>query len=118
MRIGELARKSGLSRDTIRFYERYGLLSSAPGQETTNRYRDYPDDSLLTLELVNQAKSAGLTIADILRLVAQLNQRSDDDFDGETFLDEKIAEIEARIATSRKFLETLRQTRNALATPD
>jgi len=117
MRIGELSRLSGVTRDTIRFYERHGLLRSAPGPDPTNRYRDYPDDALLTLDLVTQAKSAGLSIADILHLNAQISGRSDDDFDGESFLDQKIAEIEARIATAQQFLVTLRQTRAVLAKP-
>ncbi|HBS03839.1 MAG TPA: MerR family transcriptional regulator, partial [Leptospiraceae bacterium] len=42
MQIGELGRQSGLSRDTLRFYEKEGLLGKVPRLE--NGYRDYPPE--------------------------------------------------------------------------
>jgi len=41
MRIGELAKRSEVSRDTIRFYERNGLIFSMPSDSGTNSYREY-----------------------------------------------------------------------------
>jgi DNA-binding transcriptional MerR regulator len=62
MRIGELAVKSGVSRDTIRFYERNGLITSQAGLATTNNYRVYPDDSLIWLGFLTGAREAGSPI--------------------------------------------------------
>lgn len=65
MKIGELSEKSGLSRDTIRFYERNGLITSRASESATNNYRDYPDDSGKLLDFFQQARQAGMSIADL-----------------------------------------------------
>ena len=114
MRIGELARRAGVSRDTIRLYERKGLLQSEAATAETNSYRDYPEDCVLTLELIDLAQAAGMTLADVSILMAQLSADAGDGFDGLDFLDRKIAEVSTRIARATRFLETLQQTRAAL----
>ncbi len=114
MRIGELSKRSGLSRDTLRFYERQGLIASTPEPGASNSYRDYSDETLITLDWIAEAQSAGMTLADLTILLSQLEADGGEDFDGFAFLDAKIAEVEARIAQSRKFVATLRQTRAAL----
>lgn len=69
MKIGELSEKSGLSRDTIRLYEKNGLISSSASQSETNNYRDYSDDVLLQLKFVSSARDAGISIADLRELM-------------------------------------------------
>ncbi|WP_171181559.1 MerR family transcriptional regulator [Ruegeria sp. HKCCD8929] len=117
MRIGELARRSGLSRDTLRFYERQGLIASAPGAEATNSYRDYPEEALIALEQIADAQAAGMSIADLAILLGQLEAADPDSFDGEAFLQERIEEVEARIERAERFLDSLRQAKAALAAP-
>lgn len=117
MRIGELSRRSGLSRDTLRFYEKQGLIHSEPGAEATNSYRDYPEEALITLDQIADAQAAGMSIADLAMLMGQLQAADPDGFDGEAFLDARIAEVEARIARAERFLESLHQARAALAAP-
>ena len=114
MRIGELVKRSGVSRDTIRLYERRGLLSSSDNEEATNAYRDYPEECVLTLELIGEAQAAGMTLADVAMLMAQMDAEVSDDFDGIAFLDRKIDEVSARLGRAERFLETLKQTRAAL----
>jgi DNA-binding transcriptional MerR regulator len=114
MRIGEIAQRGGVSRDTIRLYERQGLIRSEPAESSTNSYRDYPEDALFTLEIIRDAQAAGMTLADLTVFFGQL-QAADDDFDGDAFLKAKIDEVQNRIHMSRRFLNTLRQTRRALA---
>ena len=41
MRIGEITRLTGVSKDTVRFYERQGLLDEAPQPGLTNNYKEY-----------------------------------------------------------------------------
>ena len=115
MRIGELARRSGFSRDAIRFYERQGLIAAEDNREETSNYKSYPEDAVMTLEVVRDAQAAGLSIGDLSLLLSQLAAENHDDFDGDAFLAAKIAEVEARIAASERFLQTLRETRHALA---
>ena len=114
MRIGELSRRVGVSRDAIRLYERRGLITSSAEATGANNYRIYPEDAVLTVELIRDAQAAGVTLADLSILIGQLSAADGDDFDGDAFLADKIAEVEARIAQSQRFLETLKTTRQAL----
>ena len=115
MRIGELARRAEVSRDTIRFYERHGLIRSEANVAQTNSYRDYPEEALMTLEVVRDAQAAGLSIAEITVFISQF-MAQDHDGDGvEDFLDQRISEVRGRIAASERFLAMLEQTRAALA---
>jgi MerR family transcriptional regulator, copper efflux regulator len=65
MLIGELAKKSGISIDTIRFYEKKGLIDSALIKRRTNNYREYSDDSVERLGLIQLFKRLGFTLAEI-----------------------------------------------------
>ncbi len=114
MRIGELSRRTSVSRDTIRFYERNGLISSDPGQSSTNTYRNYPEDTVLTLQLIQEAQTAGFSLAELRLFIRTLDESSNGDFDAEAFLDQKIDEVERNITRSRRFLKTLKQTKTVL----
>ncbi|MEW7009728.1 MerR family transcriptional regulator [Lentilitoribacter sp. EG35] len=115
LRIGELAKRANISRDTIRFYEKNGLISSEQGDEASNNYREYSENALLTLELIAQAKAAGFTLAELIIFTSQLQASGDVDFDGDAFLQQKIEDVEAKIEQSQLFLETLKFTKEALA---
>src|SRR6266498_4596340 len=67
MRIGELARKAGIRASAIRFYERAGVLPRASRQ---NGQRDFTPEAELYLAVIDFARRAGFTIAEI-RLVFQ-----------------------------------------------
>ena len=113
MRIGELSRRTGFSRDAIRFYERSGLFQ-AKAREGDNNYKNYPESAVFALETVRDAQAAGMTIEDLTMILKQLELQDDDQFDGDAFLTEKIREVESRIEASSRFLRTLKQTRIAL----
>ncbi|NNE79778.1 MAG: MerR family transcriptional regulator [Silicimonas sp.] len=115
MRIGELSRRTGFSRDAIRFYERQGLIRAEEGREKTSNYKSYPEGAVMTLEVVRDAQAAGLSIGDLSIILSQLAAEDAENFDGDAFLAAKIAEVEDRIAASERFLQTLRETRQALA---
>ena len=62
MQIGELAAATGLSRDTLRFYEKRGLLLS---RRLANGYRDYPAEAVQWLCYLRAAQALGFTLAEI-----------------------------------------------------
>ena len=113
MRIGELSKRSGFSRDAIRFYERSGLFQ-VEARETENNYKDYPESAVFALEIVRDARAAGMTIEDLSTFLKQLDEQDGDGFDGDAFLAAKIEEVERRIDASSRFLQTLKQARAAL----
>jgi DNA-binding transcriptional MerR regulator len=68
MWIGELSERSGVSRDTIRFYEKRGLLL-ASHREADSDYRVYDAGSLQRLAHIQQLKWVGFTLQDIANLL-------------------------------------------------
>ncbi len=114
MRIGELAKRAEVSRDTIRFYERHGLIRSDVEPDAGNNYRNYPEDAVMTLEVIRDAQAAGLSIADITVFMGQFAAQEGPD-QITAFLDQKIEEVTARQAACARFLEMLEQTKIALA---
>ncbi len=72
MKIGELAKRSGLSAHTIRYYERIGLLPYADRDQSSQR--DYDASILIWIEFLGRLKTTGMPIRDMLRY-AKLRER-------------------------------------------
>lgn len=68
MKIGELAKRSGLSAYTIRYYERIGLLPYA--DRSQSGHRDYDASILVWIEFLGRLKTTGMPIRDMLRYAA------------------------------------------------
>lgn len=67
MRIGDLALVTGVSAQTIRFYERRGLLPFAARE--ANGYRKYDEGAASRLQFIRAAQAAGLTLTDVSRVI-------------------------------------------------
>jgi len=67
MRSGDLARLTGVSTDTLRHYERLGLLRKPP--RTGGGYRDYPADSLERVRLIRRALSVGFSLPELTTIL-------------------------------------------------
>jgi DNA-binding transcriptional MerR regulator len=67
MRIGVLARRSGLSTSRIRFYEAKGLLTAV--SRKSNGYREYPADALLVLGVIVGAQRTGFSLDEIKQIL-------------------------------------------------
>jgi MerR family transcriptional regulator, copper efflux regulator len=106
MRIGELARRAGVNVQTVRYYERRGLLSD-PRRRAAG-YREYTEGTLERLRFVRRAQELGFTLAEIEEL---LTLRLDP---GTTAADVK-ARAEAKIAQVEGKLRDLERIRHALA---
>jgi MerR family copper efflux transcriptional regulator len=68
MFISELAKRTGLTSHTIRFYEEEGLLDTRHVQRGENNYRYYSEEAIERLMLIRQAQTTGFTIAEIKEL--------------------------------------------------
>ena len=93
MRIGELAKRSGLESTAIRYYERIGLM---PAPTRLGGQRRYDDAVLARLEVIGLCKSAGFALEEIQVLFA-------DDAPGRpasrALAEAKLAEIDAQMAS-------------------
>jgi MerR family transcriptional regulator, mercuric resistance operon regulatory protein len=67
MRTSELADRAGVNPQTLRYYERRGLL--APPRRSTSGYRDYPDAAVRTLQFIKQVQQLGFSLDDAAELV-------------------------------------------------
>jgi MerR family copper efflux transcriptional regulator len=75
MSIGELARKTGVSTDTLRYYEHEGLLPPPPRR--ASGYREYDEEALGQVRFVLRAKELGFSLEEIVDL---LNLSSDAEY--------------------------------------
>lgn len=66
--IGELARKTGMGRETVRFYERRGLIDDPPRTEAG--YRIYPATAVGRLRFIKRAKRLGFALHEVGRLLS------------------------------------------------
>jgi MerR family copper efflux transcriptional regulator len=105
-RSGELARRAGVSADTLRHYERRGLLPAA--RRTANGYRLYAPEALERVRLVQQALSLGFTLAELSTF---LRARGDGGLPCRQVhrtAVERLRELDGRIEDLIRFRETLR----------
>ncbi len=68
MRIGQLAKKSGVSSETLRYYESEGLLPKP--HRLANGYRDYPEETIQRIQFIQHAKAVGFTLREIQDLLS------------------------------------------------
>jgi MerR family Zn(II)-responsive transcriptional regulator of zntA len=97
MLIGELAKKSGLPIDTLRFYEKKGLIDSELIQRRSNNYRDYSEVSLERLMLIQQAKRLGFTLTEIQEWIKDFESDQLTIDQKQSILGRKLEQIEERI---------------------
>lgn len=109
MKIGELARRTGLATSTIRFYESKGLLNAVSRQE--NGYRAYPPEAIALLSIIVNAQQTGFTLDEIKQVLPEdLGTWRHEDL--LTALRKKIGDIEAmeaKLAQNKANLRSLIQ---------
>ncbi len=66
--IGAVARQARVPLDTLRYYERRGLLPAPP--RTTSGYRQYPADAVRRVRFIKRAQALGFTLEEIAELLA------------------------------------------------
>ena len=112
MKIGELARKAGLNAQTIRYYEREGILPE-PRRRYDSGYREYEEDALDRLLFIKQAKNAGLTLSDISQLFELEVLPEEACIDVRKLLSDRIKDLNAKIAELKAFWKSLKQLKKA-----
>ncbi len=105
MKIGTLARRADVAIDTVRYYERQGLLP-APVRLASG-YRDYDDGDVARLRFIRRAKALGFTLAEIGELLA-LSARRDRDMAGmKSAAQQKLADVDAKLAELQRIRQGL-----------
>lgn len=103
--IGRLARQAGVGVETIRFYEREGLLT--PPKRSPSGYRQYPIEALRRVRFIRHAKVLGFSLKEIQELLElRVNPRSSCT-DVRRHAQAKVTDIERRIAALERMKEAL-----------
>jgi DNA-binding transcriptional MerR regulator len=103
LRSNEVARAAGVNKETLRYYERRGLLGEP--ERSPGGHRLYDDQAVQTLRTIKAAQRLGFTLDEVADLIEAGRRRGrHSGLQGRAR--EKLAEVEARIAD----LETIRST--------
>jgi len=106
LKIGEVASRAGVGVETLRFYERSGLLDRPA--RTVGGYRLYGADALKTLEFIKRAQSLGFTLEEIKRIIAESRAGHRPCAEVRETVRRRLAELDQQMAQIRRY-------RNALA---
>lgn len=101
--IGSLARRAGVSIDTVRYYERGGLLS--PRTRLASGYRRYSEVEVSRLRFIRRAQALGFSLKEVKELLAISGQR--DVARIKRRAQEKLADVEQRIADLERMRDGL-----------
>ena len=104
MRIGEIARRAGVNVETLRYYERRGLLDEPP--RGINGHRDYDEETVRFVKAVKEAQRLGFTLEEIAEH-ARLTSVGRAHETVRTRVAQKLDEIDQRIASLRRVREEL-----------
>lgn len=94
--IGELSKATGTKVDTIRYYERIGLLA-APGR-TGGNYRAYADEDLARLSFVRRARDLGLSLEQVRELLSLSDEKTRSCEAVDRIAREHLAEVDRKLA--------------------
>ena len=107
MKIGELAQRAGVNVETVRYYERKGLLREPPRWESG--YRDFPAESLVRLRFIRHAKALGFSLLEIQELLALRMSPQAACRDVQRRVEAKIADIQQKIRSLARIQRTLEE---------
>ena len=105
MTIGKVARFAGVGVETIRFYEREGLIER-PARPSSG-FRHYPEGAISRIRFVRKAKELGFTLKEIRGLLELRIDPEQSCGDVRAQAETKIADIESKIRTLRRMKKAL-----------
>jgi MerR family copper efflux transcriptional regulator len=103
--IGQFAEAAGVGVETIRFYERKGLLAAPPRPDSG--YRQYPTASVRRVHFIRRAKALGFTLKEIGELLALKVERDTSCQDVRILAQAKIVDIEAKLSELQRMKAAL-----------
>lgn len=107
MLIGELSRRTGFSHDTIRFYEKKGLIGVSKKERRDNNYKEYPESVYDKLVFIKTVKDLGFTLSEIDKFIKAWG-------DEEASCSNLIHHLQDKISRIDQQMEILQRIRNRL----
>ncbi|MBQ1026816.1 MerR family transcriptional regulator [Micromonospora sp. C95] len=108
LRSGQLANAAGINLQTLRYYERRGLLASP--QRSPGGHRLYPSDTVTLLRVIKTAQRLGFTLNEVADLLAAGRHQHSGQPDGglQARAREKLVEVEQKLSDLTVIRDTLR----------
>lgn len=113
--ISDIAKKTDLSTDTIRFYEKRGLIQ--PNFRASNQYRYYGEEALKRLIFIKRCRALGMSLKEIEYLI-QLEQNPEQDCcEVNQMIDQHLIDVSNKIKELQLFKQQLMTLRESCNTP-
>jgi len=103
--IGRLARSAGVNPETVRYYERRGLLPEPPRQDSG--YRQYPPEMIARLRFIKQAQELGFSLTEIAELLSLRIDTQTACHEVKQRVENKVAEIDHKMETLQHMKQIL-----------
>ncbi|WNJ19452.1 MerR family DNA-binding protein [Pontibacter sp. G13] len=107
MRIGELVHRSGLSMDTIRYYERLNLLKRVASATDPTDAKEYPAENLERLKWIDRLKEMGFSLSETAAMLELMECGERPSSLAKERLEEKLSLIDSKIRQLMKMKETI-----------
>lgn len=107
-KIGELAGLANVSTDTVRYYEKQGMMSI--GTRNPSGYRQYDENDLQRLRFIRYAKSTGFTLEAIKELLSiRIDPLHHTCQESKSIVEERLAEVEIKLQELTQMRESLKR---------
>ena len=106
MTVGELARQAGVNAQTVRYYEREGLLPE-PHRWPDSGYRDFDDEAVQRLRFIRSAKDLGFTLREIKDLLEMRVLPGESCAEVRHLIGAKLADLDRRVKEMRRLRRAL-----------
>jgi DNA-binding transcriptional MerR regulator len=108
LKIGEVAKQTGNGIETLRFYERSGLLDRPA--RTSGGYRLYDSDALLTLEFIKRAQTLGFTLNEIRQIIDDGRTGHSPCAEVREIVRERLRELDERLRQMQQYRDAMART--------
>jgi Hg(II)-responsive transcriptional regulator len=105
VKTGQLAAEAGVNFQTVRYYERRGLLAEPPRRESG--YREYGQDSVQALRFIKRAQQLGFTLKEVEQLLHLASGGPDACDAAQAVANHRIADLDERIADLQAMRDSL-----------
>ena len=111
MLINQLAKISGFTKDTIRYYEKIGLIELPKNARLDNNYKNYPDHIAKTLQSIANLKKLGFTLEEIREIIVRKQINALDSTTTVKIIEQKIIHLDTQIDKLLLYKHRLQQAR-------
>lgn len=109
MKIGELSKKTGLTIDAIRFYEKSGLIAGPT--RTESGYREFSSEIISVVEFISHCRSLDISIPDIKKLIKVRSGTTKSCREANEVIDEQLLRLRERIIDLKRLEKNLSELR-------